>query len=79
MTYERPHNWYVAILAKDETKDTITGTDRQFICRDLKTLRGVVNRYKKVLEKFKGNFRMEVYNFYDTYNPNTYHLKAVIE
>lgn len=77
MTYERPCNWYIAILKEGETKDTITGSSRQFICHDLKTLRGVVNRYKKVLENFK-DCRMEVYNFYNIYDPNTYHLKAVV-
>ena len=90
MTYSYPHNWFVAILAEGETKNDLTGTDRRFICRDLKTLRGVVNRYRGTLESFKNgcykairpdlhNFRMEVYRYYDLYNDNTFHLQTVIE
>lgn len=89
MVYEYPHNWYIAILAEGENKADLTGTDRQFVCRDLKTLRGVINRYKATLEHFKNggyeairpdlrNFRMEVYNFYDFNNDLSFHIKATV-
>lgn len=80
--------WYVAFLGENQTKEQLCGTDQQLFVHDLKTVRGVINRYRDKLNWFQRggyrkirdlkNWRMEVYRVTNPYNDGSYHLMATV-
>ena len=65
--------YYLAILDKEETKETITGSDRQFFIKDLKTVKGVLNRYKETIKQYP-NYRVEIYTYSNPYDDDSYKM-----
>jgi hypothetical protein len=65
--------YYLAILDKAETKETITGSDRQFFIKYLKTVRGVLNRYKETIKQYP-NYRVEIYTYSNPYDDDSYKM-----
>ena len=68
--------FYIAFFRHYENINNIVGTDRQYICRDLKTLKGVLKRYFPIYNRMK-EFdkrieKMVIYSYTDIYNDKTY-------
>jgi hypothetical protein len=73
--------FYVGFLKKNQKIENLYGTEVQLLVNDLKTVRGVIARYKEKFESLK-NFRnverMEIYRYGNVYDEHSYHLMATI-
>lgn len=61
------------IVAKTYKEEVVCGMNNQIMCHDLKTLKGVVNRYGDwIRRKNKQGKMVEIYSFADSFKENTY-------
>ena len=66
--------WY--LVAKENKNELVVGTSRQILCNDLKTLRGVCNRYNAWINSHKKAGKIvEIYTTTNVYDENSYKLQ----